>query len=1222
MADTLVNTLYPPVVATFQPAFVYTDSAVITFSLSPFNSPSDIKYIHLSVVDQRNNENVLKETASWDGSAGIFNGILVMKFPEFTNVEGISQQGDFVYDADNDLYSVLIKTKWLNQDSEDTVDVKIITVDETVTDENGNFGTKEITEKAHYFNVGQYYKVQLRFDATEEDIGDEQTRAQGGDEEAAEFIANYMTTQRPYFSEWSEVTLIKPIFPMSVVLSKFDMVNEGETLGFNRGLVRIAGAVSFNGDPKLNFEETEHLQTYRLLVTNINTQRLFFDSGEIYSQKNPDGKYGINYLLDMGEAVENSRYDLKLFLTTNNGYQATKSYQFDIAEFFNGDFKNCIWNNKDYVNHPTEQIKSAEDLEVNQEDGVITINFSCPSCEAPGNLYIKRACSKDGYKTWKVISITKHKGNDVATKIVDYTPCSLHSYKYSAQYEYKGGLWSHVYYSNVVYLKFYEMLLMRQNRQIAIRYNGQLTSWKPVVNRQKIDTLGGKYPKFVENATLNYKQYTISGIISAEGDFNRKFLNENDGEWVQREDDEYDFNYYYQRDLQSFNNNFDSSYMVRNDTAADGELGYLEKKVQDPAGNSRSANGNLYIRDLDNPYIWAETSQKIHNAIITDDEYSKSVFDDTDYALYHQHDLFPHNNWYWEREFRNQLVEWLNDGEPKLYRSMPEGNVAVILMDVNLTPTMSSRQLYNFSATLYEVGNGYDLDVLDSLGIVDIPKIEMAYVPGADSSENPDDEGEDSSYTVEKVGQMYYPQVWGREMISGTDLSERLDEWDLFNIAERLRAQQGGFLKNTEILTSTISLSNVKITFITKPRYYQRIGETWKLWEKKDPETEEELPATQEELDTLWLGYLLRINEKQVFVNERGYYQIPSDTPVTNILIEKYDQVVVDYIITYKQQYISSNIPKRSRLFKKIIGQQAGMFKANKAIGKDVYDKYYMIEYNLDKGWKDRLPNFTQYLQYWKGICIDVSPYAFIGVTYKDEKTYNTYLVGRHGVLHLLEDTPVEDITFLGRKMFEVDKSRKPYLDEWEYVVHEEEIDPDQRVEDTGWMKLFNQVNKKDNKEQFPLVGEENTAYIALDTGKSYRWDFDHMESTPEEQQVEEYWGYFENQRIEENIAYTGNTVYVNFRETLDEPSETYRPYEGWGSLDDLIPDDPTKPAYYKIKDPEYNHVYIVKGDAYIYYIDDKFYPITLLGDGTALAAVPVYGVVNYKGDIVRSEYS
>jgi hypothetical protein len=59
MADTLVNTLYPPAVETFQPAFVYTDGPVVTFSISPFNAASDIKYIHVSVTDQRNNENVL-----------------------------------------------------------------------------------------------------------------------------------------------------------------------------------------------------------------------------------------------------------------------------------------------------------------------------------------------------------------------------------------------------------------------------------------------------------------------------------------------------------------------------------------------------------------------------------------------------------------------------------------------------------------------------------------------------------------------------------------------------------------------------------------------------------------------------------------------------------------------------------------------------------------------------------------------------------------------------------------------------------------------------------------------------------------------------------------------------------------------------------------------------------------------------------------------------------
>ena len=1153
MADTLVNTLYPPQVETFQPAFVYTDSAVITFSLSPFNVPGDIKYVHISVVDQRNNENALKDTVPWSINAGIFNGILVMKFPTFTNAAGISTEPPFVYDADNDLYSVSISTSWLNQDEGDTVKAKRYVDDENTLDEEGN--PVQIIEEidSHYYNVGQYYKVQIRFDSTSEDIGSQQA-ASATDSTAAAFIANYMTAQRPYFSEWSEVTLVKPIYPVSLALSKFDVDSEDEEiLGFNKGYIRIAGAVSFDGE--LDYEDNEHLQYYRLLITNVATSRVFLDTGEVYAEKGPDGRYGINYLVDMEAAEEKDRYNLRVFITTNNGYSMYKDYIFDIAEFLDGDFKNVIWNNRDYENHPTEEVRGPKDIVVNQEDGIVYLNISCPECKSPGKLYIKRACSKDGYKNWQIISTTKHKGSDVNIKIVDYTVCSLHSYKYAAQYEYYGGLWSPVEYSNPIYIKFYEMLLERQNRQIAIRYNGQLTSWKPVVNRQKIDTLGGKYPKFVENATLGYKQFAISGIISAEGDFNRKFLNENDGEWIEQTDGNFVYRYYYQNDIQKHNDNFNSSYMIRNDTVADGEFGYEEKKTVDPDGVPAPNQGNLYLGDGDNIYISEKTQRNIADAIATDGEYSKSVFDDSGYALYHQHDLYPHDNWYWEREFRERLVGWLNDGEPKLYRSMPEGNVAVILMDVNLTPLNGSRQLYNFSATLYEVGDGYDLDNLDSLGIIDIPKVATVYVPGSDSGDDSGDEGGDISYAVQKIGQMYEQSVWGRDMVAGS--SEGSDEWADFSILERLQAQQAGYLHNTEILPGTLQLTNIKINFVSEPHYfYQTSPSSWTQWADEDT-------ATEEIIDQLWLGYLIKVNGQQVFVNERGYYQVPDSTDVTRLEIAQGDVVVVDYILTYHQQYATSNIPKRTKLYKRIVGQWAGMFPANKAIGEDIYNKYAMTEYNLnaDQYSKDtKSPSFIQSLQYWKGICIDVSPYTVVGIKYFGDTSYTIYIVGRTGVLHLLEDTPVDDIVFLGRKMFKVKNDRQDFIDEWEFVLNP--VGTYHNENDRTWWEMVNA-----------------------------------------------------------SITDTGELIWINFND-----GKNRKPYEGWLTIEDAAADDGYYDDIAEIKEPRYNTVYEIAYEdtykTYIYYLDDKFYPIEIAEDGEAIAAVPVYGVVNYKGDLVRSEYS
>lgn len=143
---------------------------------------------------------------------------------------------------------------------------------------------------------------------------------------------------------------------------------------------------------------------------------------------------------------------------------------------------------------------------------------------------------------------------------------SLTRYRYSAQYQLSKGSWtSSKETDEIIYPNFYDMLFSRQGRQIAIRLDEQISSLKPVVNRQKIDTLGGKYPKFAENARMNYKQFAISGTINAESDFNRHFLNDKD----------------YQHQMNNYNQQMDGKYQIRNDTIADSEYGYPQSSDED-----------------------------------------------------------------------------------------------------------------------------------------------------------------------------------------------------------------------------------------------------------------------------------------------------------------------------------------------------------------------------------------------------------------------------------------------------------------------------------------------------------------------------------------------------------------------------------------------------------------------------------------------------------------
>lgn len=136
---------------------------------------------------------------------------------------------------------------------------------------------------------------------------------------------------------------------------------------------------------------------------------------------------------------------------------------------------------------------------------------------------------------------------------------------------------------------------------MAIRYNGQITSYAPVVNRQVINTLGGKYPKFAENARMDYKKFTMTGLITAESDFNRKFINERD----------------YADAMQDYDINMDGKYELRNDTLSDGDLAYKN------------------ISRIKYPDTYKRTHALASNTL---------------------HDVYPKDNWWLERKFREEAL--------------------------------------------------------------------------------------------------------------------------------------------------------------------------------------------------------------------------------------------------------------------------------------------------------------------------------------------------------------------------------------------------------------------------------------------------------------------------------------------------------------------------------------------------------------------------------------
>ena len=162
--------------------------------------------------------------------------------------------------------------------------------------------------------------------------------------------------------------------------------------------------------------------------------------------------------------------------------------------------------------------------------------------------------------------------------------------------------------SEIIYASFEDMFLSDGERQLKIRFNPKITSLKNVIQEQKVDTIGGKYPYFFRNGYINYKEFPISGLIT-------------------------------------------------------------------------------YLMDEDNLFFDKKSNFNL-------DEFG-------DYKTINLTD----DNIYNERQFKMEVLNWLNNGKPKIFRSPSEGNYIVRLMNISLSPLSDglNRMINTFSSTAYQI---------------------------------------------------------------------------------------------------------------------------------------------------------------------------------------------------------------------------------------------------------------------------------------------------------------------------------------------------------------------------------------------------------------------------------------------------------------------------------------------------------------------------------------
>lgn len=252
-----------------------------------------------------------------------------------------------------------------------------------------------------------------------------------------------------------------------------------------------------------------------------------------------------------------------------------------------------------------------------------------------GRFILLRSSSEDDYGNWNTLCKFNlvQEYPDYLVIWEDFTVHHGEKYLYAIQ-----AYGSNNIYSNrkeniegPVLANFEDAYLFDGERQLSIRFNPKVSSFKSTVLENKKDVIGG-YPFFFRNGSVEYKEFPISGLISRLSDPNNRFMQVN---WGQ--DDQ------------------------RRSTPAEGE------GIEGSPTDLTSAN------------------------------FKK------------------------EREFKMEVLNWLNNGKPKLFRSPAEGNYIVRLMNVTMSPNDTlGRMLHTFNCTAYEIAK-YNFENLSKYGFVASP---------------------------------------------------------------------------------------------------------------------------------------------------------------------------------------------------------------------------------------------------------------------------------------------------------------------------------------------------------------------------------------------------------------------------------------------------------------------------------------------------------------------
>ena len=458
------SNLYPPIVAYSMPAFAIENStntrAVgntrvrVYFALSSYNSRSNFSTVHATVRYQQNNSNALDRTR-YPAQIKICQVYEV----EPNNTEEIADA--VVIGGTQYRYYIELEDRDLAP----------------ITSSTGQGA----------FQPDVTYKVQLRI-CEEKDSGITPTIA-------------YFNSIQDKCSEWSTVCLIRGIIPPTYIIKDLESDDKEVETEMMYASTDAIFTLSFTPGSK---EET--LRYWRMTLYD-ETENFLADSG----LKSFDNYNNIIYEDNGSFAMETSllyqmaldtKYILKVFIETKNGYTSTKTLPFTTTA------------------RGSDTLEADVTAYIVEEDGYAVIQVVSKNDKDTMNVTLCRTSAESNFSAWEDIANITVVEEKLDWSYCDFTIESGQYYQYGAQIRDIRGRRGTRVKSLPVMGEFEDAFLVEKGeslsnaKQLKLRYDFKVNTLNRIVSESKTDTIGSQYPYVRRNGNMYYRELQCTGLIT------------------------------------------------------------------------------------------------------------------------------------------------------------------------------------------------------------------------------------------------------------------------------------------------------------------------------------------------------------------------------------------------------------------------------------------------------------------------------------------------------------------------------------------------------------------------------------------------------------------------------------------------------------------------------------------------------------------------------------